>query len=75
MKDFPALLKSLNGVAIEATKSIWEPPREKEGCQASTKICNHAAAGHGMRKKSWTELAMTTFMAPTFTAFFDKEAW
>ena len=66
------VLKSLNGVAIEGYEIHMGATTRKEGCQASTKICNHAAAGTA--EESWTEPAMTTFMALRSRRF-DKEAW
>ena len=44
------VLKSLNGVAIEGYEIRMGATTRKEGCQASTKICNHAAAGTAEEK-------------------------
>lgn len=44
------VLKSLNGVAIEGYEIHMGATTRKEGCQASTKICNHAAAGTAEEK-------------------------
>ena len=44
------VLKSLNGVAIEGYEIHMGATTRKEGCQASTKICNHAVAGTAEEK-------------------------